>query len=109
MALELTAAEIRALAPDASAASAGKKLGKPSSFENLGQNTQALWGECRGSALYRTLVSLVDRATQCSCPSRKFPCKHALGLMFLAADTPGAFPERAAPDWVESFLAKRAA
>lgn len=109
MPLQLTAAQIQALAPDAASVAAGRKLGKPGAWKNLGHSAEALWGECQGSALYQTRVALVDLAAQCSCPSRKFPCKHALGLMFLAVDTPAAFAEGDAPEWVASWLAKRGA
>ena len=55
----------------------------------------AVWGECRGSASapYRTVVDLSGPAYRCSCPSRKFPCKHALALLLLWAD--GTVPEDA--------------
>jgi hypothetical protein len=107
MPLELSAAQIQGIAPDASAAAAGKKLGKAAPWKNLGQSAQALWGECQGSALYQTQVALVDLASKCSCPSRKFPCKHALGLLFLAADAPHSFPVATEPEWVTSWLSKR--
>ena len=109
MSLQLTSAQVQALAPDASAVSAGKKLGKPASWKSLGQSSEALWGECQGSALYQTQVALPDLASKCSCPSRKFPCKHALGLLFLAVDTPKAVLEGPPPDWVTSWQEKRGA
>jgi hypothetical protein len=109
MPLQLTSAQVQALAPDASAVSAGKKLGKPASWKSLGQSSEALWGECQGSALYQTQVALPDLASKCSCPSRKFPCKHALGLLFLAADTPQAIHPATAPEWVTSWHEKRGA
>jgi hypothetical protein len=106
--VELTVEQALALAPDASAASAGRKLAKPGDWRNLGHNEIALWGECQGSALYQTRVDLRDYATRCSCPSRKFPCKHALGLLMLAAATPDIVPSASAPEWVESWLNQRA-
>lgn len=107
--LQLNAAQVQALAPDAAAATAGKKLGKPGPWRNLGFNAEVLWGECQGSALYHTQVARIDLASKCSCPSRKFPCKHALGLLFLAADAPSSFAEGSAPEWVTSWLGKRMA
>jgi hypothetical protein len=109
MPLELSAAQVQALAPDASSVAAGKKLAKPTSWKTLGQSSAAVWGECQGSALYRTQVALVDFASKCTCPSRKFPCKHALGLLFLAADAKAAFAPAAPPEWVTSWLEKRVA
>ncbi|MBA2364615.1 MAG: SWIM zinc finger family protein [Chloroflexia bacterium] len=106
--MQLSAEQIATLAPDARAAAAGRKLESPDHWQKLGRNDAALWGECRGSALYHTRVSLADTATKCSCPSHKFPCKHALGLLFLAAHTPAAVPESPPPDWVAEWLTKRA-
>lgn len=52
-------------------------------------------------------VDLSDAASACSCPSRKFPCKHALGLLLLYADGTVARGER--PAWVQEWLAGRSA
>ncbi len=105
--MELTVEQALALAPDASSATAGRKLAKPADWRNLGRSDSALWGECQGSALYQTRVDLRDYATNCSCPSRKFPCKHALGLLVLAVSTPDVVPGGTAPEWVESWLSRR--
>jgi hypothetical protein len=104
---QLSAAQVQGLAPDAASAAAGKKLAKPASWRNLGYSADALWGECQGSALYQTRVSLADLTAKCSCPSRKFPCKHSLGLLLLAVDTPNLFAAGAPPEWVTSWLEKR--
>lgn len=102
-------AQVLSLAPDAGSVAAGKKLAKPGPWKGLGHDATALWGECQGSALYQTQVSLSDLATKCTCPSRKFPCKHALGLLLLAAESPQAISEGTAPEWVISWLEKRGA
>jgi len=104
----LSTEQVLALAPDTSSVAAAKKLAKPGAWRNLGQSESALWGECQGSALYQTQVALSDLATKCSCPSRKFPCKHALGLLLVAVSSPAAVPAAAAPEWVGSWLGKRA-
>jgi hypothetical protein len=110
MSLQLTSPDqVAALAPDASAVTAGKKLGNSSHWRSLGQNADALWGECQGSALYQVRVDLNTLTITCSCPSRKIPCKHGLGLLFLAVGSPSAILTGDAPEWVASWLAKRAA
>src|SRR5258708_30185835 len=110
MGLQLTSSDqVLALAPDSSSASAGKKLSDRQHWKTLGQNSEALWGECQGSALYQVRVDLSTLTIQCSCPSRKLPCKHGLGLLLLAVTTPTEVPATGAPDWITSWLAKRTA
>ena len=104
--LDLTVEQVLALAPDASAAAAGRKLSAPSPWKGLAGSSRAIWGECQGSALYQVRVDLADYVAKCSCPSRKFPCKHAIGLLLLARER--AFPQSDEPDWVASWLAARA-
>ena len=109
MELTITTDQVSKMALDASAEKAGKKLAIPKHWQNLGQNAQALWGECQGSALYQVRVDLTSFSTQCSCPSRKLPCKHSLGLLFLAAGSPEVFTKGEPPEWVNTWLKKRAA
>ncbi len=97
------------MAPDASSASAGKKLGDAKHWKNLGVNEQALWGECQGSALYQVRVALSTLTIRCSCPSRKQPCKHGLGLLLLAVHHPEALANTEPPEWVTDWLARQAA
>ncbi len=99
--------QVLALAPDASSAAAGEKLGTPTPWQNLGGNDDAYWGECKGSALYQVRVARADLAAKCTCPSRKFPCKHALGLLVLAATTPKALTATEPPEWVMEWLVRR--
>jgi hypothetical protein len=98
-----------ALAPDPQAAKAGKQHASTRYWKNLGQNDVAFWGECQGSALYQVRVDQATNESSCTCPSRKFPCKHCLGLMLLVIGTPAAVPTAEAPDWVTTWLEKRAA
>jgi SWIM zinc finger len=101
--------QVLALAPDSSSAAAGKKLANAKYWKSLGQNSEALWGECQGSALYHVRIDLSTLTIACSCPSRKLPCKHGLGLLLLAVDTPQALANGEPPEWVTSWLTKRAA
>jgi SWIM zinc finger len=105
--MSLTVDQVQALAPDAGALAAAKKVGTPAAWSGLGRSAAALWGECTGSATYQVRVDLRDFATRCTCPSRKFPCKHALGLLLLSASQPAALPESPPPAWVEEWLGKR--
>lgn len=109
MDIQLTSDQVLAMAPDASAASAGRKHGNARLWKNLGMNAEAIWGECQGSTLYQVKVELASLTTQCSCPSRKLPCKHSLGLLMLLATERSTVPSAEPPEWVTSWLAKRQA
>jgi hypothetical protein len=104
-------ARVLALAPDAPSLRAAQPLASDRSWPVTGAaDDSALWGQCRGSAAapYRTVVDLSGPAYRCSCPSRKFPCKHALALLLLWSD--GAVATNGAPpDWAASWIAERAA
>lgn len=101
--------QIIALAPDASSAKSGKELAVVSKWQLRGASDNALWGHCQGSGKlpYQTQVDLQNIAFKCSCPSRKFPCKHGLALLLLYSREPGAFTKGAEPDWVTDWLNKR--
>src|SRR5687768_18260099 len=68
-----------------------------------------LWGECQGSGAtpYRVVTSVDDLGYKCTCPSRKFPCKHTLALMLQHCDAPQRFEAAAPAPWVEDWLARR--
>jgi hypothetical protein len=104
-------ARVLALAPDAPSQRAAQSLLAGPPWPGAGAGPDSLWGECRGSASapYRTVVDLAGPAYQCSCPSRKFPCKHALALLLLWAG--GTVPQDAGepPGWAASWLAGREA
>jgi hypothetical protein len=100
--------QVLALAPDASSQKAAQGVSSPGKWSGIGTTADAVWGECKGSGSkpYRACVDLSEPAYRCSCPSRKFPCKHALGLLLLwSADGVPAAGEPA--DWVAEWLDQR--
>src|ERR1700733_14684548 len=105
----LTTEQVLALAPDPGSVKAGQGLANPSKWVSLGRGGRSVWGECQGSGKspYRTQADLSGPAFHCSCPSRKFPCKHGLGLLLLLAANQARVPEAAAPPWVADWIAKR--
>jgi hypothetical protein len=109
MAVEWTAEMVLALAPDPASAKAGQGLMSARKWSNLGRSGPLIWGECQGSGAnpYQTKVDTDGPAYSCSCPSRKFPCKHSLGLMLLWTAGPGALTEGAPPAWVASWVENR--
>ncbi len=104
-----TSEQVLALSPDSGSTQNGKKLANPSKWQSLGSSDQAIWGECKGSGKepYRTQIDLEEPAFNCSCPSRKFPCKHALGLFLIYADQSATIPSADPPEWVSQWLEKR--
>ncbi|MGW5936885.1 SWIM zinc finger family protein [Streptomyces celluloflavus] len=104
-----TTDQVLALAPDAASRKAGGKLAAPGPWSETGTGDGALWGECKGSGSkpYRTVVDLNGPAFRCSCPSRKFPCKHALGLLLLWAGDDRAVADGGPPQWAGEWLAGR--
>ncbi|QKW08697.1 SWIM zinc finger family protein [Streptomyces sp. NA04227] len=111
-----TADQVLALAPDASSRKAGSRLGSAGPWSDAGCTGEGtVWGLCRGSGSkpYQTVVDLADAAGpayKCSCPSRKFPCKHALGLLLLWSGTdPAVAADGEPPGWAREWLTARRA
>lgn len=109
MLLNLTEEQIIQLAPDDASVKAGKGLSSKAKWVLLEYSDQAIWGHCQGSGKtpYQTVIDAKNIAFKCSCPSRKFPCKHGLGLLLLYAAHPDLFNQAEEPDWVTAWLAKR--
>lgn len=111
MAIVYTAEQVLELAPDPQAAKAGRDLASQSKWQKLGQNGDAIWGECRGSGQnpYQTRADLSAPAFKCTCPSRKFPCKHSLALAILHGTSSNLFAQSEPPAWVSEWLTSRGA
>lgn len=85
----ITQEQILAMAPNAAAAANGKKISQKGGFVRLvcsGDDTFYL-GECMGSGKsnYITTADFIDPSApvlRCTCPSRQFPCKHGLALLY---------------------------
>ncbi|MDX9700745.1 MAG: hypothetical protein RBT55_14320 [Rhodocyclaceae bacterium] len=104
-----TPEQVVALSPDAASTKAGQKLAKPQQWLTLGQQGNLLWGELQGSGSnpYQTAIITDEPAFKCSCPSRKFPCKHGLGLAMIHAAQADALKSVEPPPWVREWLDKR--
>ena len=108
--MNLTEDQIFSLAPDEASKKSGKDLANLSKWVTKGINDKALWGECQGSGSkpYQTQIDINNIAFKCSCPSRKFPCKHGLGLLLLYARNKNSFSDNNSPQWVTEWISKRA-
>ncbi len=101
--------QVLAMAPDAGSAKAGRELGQSRKWSELGSDGSGVWGAVQGSGKepYRTGIDLSEPAFKCSCPSRKFPCKHGLGLFLILVQEPTGIPSGTPPPWVAEWMAKR--
>ncbi|WUI02328.1 SWIM zinc finger domain-containing protein [Spirillospora sp. NBC_00431] len=99
--------QVLGLAPDAPSAKAAGGVAKPGKWAGTGCDGEAVWGECQGSgkSAYRACADLAEPAFRCSCPSRKFPCKHVLGLLLLWAE--GAVDDGPRPGWAAEWMEER--
>ncbi|MFI0418488.1 SWIM zinc finger family protein [Spongiactinospora sp. 9N601] len=100
--------QVLELAPDAPSRKAAQGVAAPAKWPVSGVASEVVWGECKGSGAtpYRACVDLSEPAFRCSCPSRKFPCKHALGLLLLWSA--GGVPEEGGlPPWAAEWMAQR--
>ncbi|MFJ1745591.1 SWIM zinc finger family protein [Streptomyces sp. NPDC088116] len=105
-----TTEQVLALAPDDASRKAGNRLSTAGPWSDAGgSGTGVVWGLCKGSGSkpYQTIVDVTGPAYKCSCPSRKFPCKHALGLLLLWASDERSVGEAEAPGWAEEWLEGR--
>ena len=109
VAMPWTVEQVLALAPDASSAKSGKDLSAARKWTTLGANDVCAWGAIHGSGAkpYQTSIDFTGPAFKCTCPSRKFPCKHGLGLFLILAQQPAALTEKSPPAWVTEWIAKR--
>ena len=105
----MTKGFIEAAAPNAAAAKNGRGLVLKNKFTSLHHSEdETIWfAECRGSGKTPYLcsadfVSAEKPVYRCTCPSRQFPCKHTLGLLyaivegkkFTSAEVPEALAAR---------------
>ncbi|WP_119302775.1 SWIM zinc finger family protein [Dongia deserti] len=107
--MALTRGAIEAMAPDQSALAAASKLLQPAKWPARGRSGGLIWGECQGSGAnpYRVVADTADPGSKCTCPSRKFPCKHALALMWMFVEDESAFKAGDVPDWVNDWMGRR--
>jgi len=102
-------ATVESMAPDQASLTAASSLAKPAKWLSLAREADLWWGECQGSGAnpYRAVVDSGVVGYKCTCPSRKFPCKHALALMWMSAQNPAAFADGQTPQWVTDWLGRR--
>jgi len=88
-----TISGIELLAPDGKSMTAARELLRGTPFPEVEPTLdgRGWWALCRGlNDVYRVAVRLADGGfrCECSCPSRKYPCKHTLALLLHLVDRP---------------------
>lgn len=111
MLLTIQLEQIQQIIPDANAEKAAKKLAKVDDWNNKGASQdQWIWAEIKGSAIYQSAIFLPQMKCECSCPSFKRPCKHALALLMVYKDHSAQFiiqeDETQFPDRVQKWREK---
>lgn len=105
----LSLEDIEALAPDQASLKAASKLLKPAKWPLRETDGHYIWAECQGSGSnpYRVIFDLRDNGSKCTCPSRKFPCKHALAMGLMFAGAPDDFSAGTVPEWGSDWIGRR--
>lgn len=92
MAITIDDQYIDSLAPNAAAAKNGRGLLQKKKLVALYRTADdtLIFGECAGSGKsnYQCSVDFIQQdkpVSRCTCPSRQFPCKHALAIMYAYA------------------------
>ena len=103
--MEITQKKIEELAPNAAAAKNGRDLVNKGKFSGLHISPEGdlIWGECAGSGKspYYCSADYMDEhhpVFRCNCPSRQFPCKHAIGLLYAYEKNSRSFAQDTVPD-----------
>lgn len=85
----ITEQQILSMAPNSTAVANARKISAKGGFVSLSKTADETFfmGECKGSGKsnYTVSVDFFEEGTpicRCSCPSRQFPCKHGLALLF---------------------------
>ena len=105
--------QVLAAAPDDSSRKSARGLTAPRNWSGLGSTDDLVWGKCQGSEKepYQVSVDLNGPAFRCTCPNRKFPCKHCVALLLMWAANDGSVadvqqPEAFATEWAADRRAK---
>lgn len=107
MLLTIHADQIQQIIPDANSEKAAKKLAKLGQWnERFSSEEQWIWAQIQGSSIYQSAIYLPQMKCECSCPSFKRPCKHALALLMVYAEHPDQFTPHTAEHSMPSHVEK---
>jgi len=107
--MEITQEYILSISPDAPSTKNANKIFSKTNWK-VKKSDRAVWSEIYGSGKkpYLTQIDTQEIAFKCSCPSRKFPCKHGLALgLYVAQNGLENLSQEEEPLWVKEWLDKR--
>ncbi len=107
--MNLTPEKIFSYAPDSGTAQRSKSVAHAQIWHTLEGNGRAIWGTYGYVAdPFKVQVDFQGPAFRCSCPVRRKPCKHGIGLLLLFSKNNDSFSVVTdPPDWVNSWIEKR--
>ena len=86
---KITEQQILSMAPNSTAVANARKISSKGGFVSLAKTEDETFymGECKGSGKSNYTVSVdfiepENPVCRCSCPSRQYPCKHTLALLY---------------------------
>ena len=100
---------INSIAPDKASLINAQKIFSKNSW-SIESSQRALWTQISGSGKnpYLVAIDTDDVTFKCNCPSRKFPCKHALAFaLYISANGVENAKVTDEPIWVQEWLDKR--
>ena len=86
-----SADDIAAFAYDGLSVGRAREVAELDRWPQIGIYGTITWGRYQGRRMYETFVEIRrsdDMTAGCTCPSRQYPCKHAIGLLMLTLDNP---------------------
>ncbi|MFQ5447754.1 MAG: hypothetical protein ACE5FF_12545 [Saprospiraceae bacterium] len=104
----LTEEKILSLAPDAGTARRAREVAHFRRWHLLEGDGRAVWGEYGNPASpFYVKADLLRLATACTCPVRRKPCKHGIGLLLVFLRNNGVFQVADQPTHVADWIKKR--
>ena len=106
--MQLTEEQILKLAPDSGTAQRARGLAHFRRWHLLAGNGRAIWGTY-GYPLdpFLVAVDFENLALHCTCPVRRKPCKHGIGILLTFLWHNGEFKVAEPPGWVQKWLDQR--
>jgi hypothetical protein len=106
--MSLTEEKILSLSPDTGTAQRARQVAHFRRWHVLEGDGRAIWGEYGNPANpFYVKADLLHLAAGCTCPVRRKPCKHGIGLLLVFLKSNGVFQVAEPPAHVANWIKKR--